>query len=163
MELKDNKKLKKIFKTNQVNLAYFFGSKASKSKRESKLSDTDFAVLFSDQVEPSEYLNNRLKITSEIEKYIEGEIDVSCLNNASVLLRHRAVIKGKLIFSSDDEFRRDFETRVLQQYEDFKYYIDKNIHATEEQIKKGEFGKAPLKPEVETYFQEKYGDRLSKH
>jgi len=155
-ETKD--KLESIFKRNQVSLAYLFGSKVSGN--ESKLSDIDFAVLFSDQVEPGEYLDNRLKITSEIEKYVEGEIDVSCLNNASVLLRHRAAIKGELIFSSDDELRQDFETRVLQQYEDFKYYIDKNIRATEKQIKKGEFGKAPLKPKAETYFQEKYGNRL---
>lgn len=154
-------KLKNIFKQNQVNLAYLFGSKVKDD--ENSMSDIDFAVLFSEQVKTSDYPDKRLKIASEIGKHVEEEVDVACLNNASILLKHRAVIEGNLIFSAEPDLSRKYETRTLQQYEDFKYYINKNIETTEKQIEKGEFGEAPLKPKVETYFQQKYGSRLSKH
>jgi len=136
-------KLTKIFKKNQVVLAYLFGS-AVKGKM-SSLSDFDFGVLFGKRVKKREYFDKNLKIGTEISLLLKTDkVDVVTLNTAPPLLKHRVVFSGTPLFVSNQKLKRIFELRVLQEFEDFNYHLETAFKAMEKQIKEGTFGK-PLK------------------
>lgn len=142
---KEQQKLNSIFKENQVALAYLFGSAAK--EKEGPLSDIDFGILFSDKVKEDNYLDKRLKIASAISSVLKDKkVDVLCLNEASILLRHRVVFQGTPIFVLDQDLKRKFELEVLQQYEDFKYHLETGFKIMEEQIKEGRAGKPLISP-----------------
>lgn len=148
---KHQKKLNKIFRKNQVVLAYLFGSVAR--KKMTSLSDIDIAVLFSEKVKKDEYFDKRLELATKIGQVLKGkEIDIVCLNEAPPLLKHRAVFYGICIFTVNSKLKRDFEFRVLQEYEDFNYYLERSYKAMEKHLKKGIFGKALLSPKQEKSF-----------
>jgi len=152
MDFKKNKeKLDKIFKKNQVVLAYLFGSAAR--KKLTPLSDIDVAVLFSDKVKKEEYFDKRLKLAEEIDKALGiYKTEVVCLNEAPPLLKHRVVFEGISIYVSNLTLKRNFELQVLQEYEDFNYYLEKSYKIMERHLKEGVFGKAPLPPKKEKSF-----------
>lgn len=79
---KYQKKLNKVFKQNQVLLAYLFGSEARGTSH--KESDVDIGVLFNKKVDPKDYLKLEGKLIeffSEI--HPKKEINVVNLNIAS--------------------------------------------------------------------------------
>ena len=132
-------KLNKIFKENQVILAYLFGSAAR--EKMGPLSDIDIAVLFLDKVKKEDYFDKRLKLASEIDRVLGVyKTEVICLNESPPLLKHRAVFYGVPIFISDLKLKRVFELRILQEYEDFKYHLETSFKIMERQIKEGAFG-----------------------
>jgi predicted nucleotidyltransferase len=149
--LKNQEKLNKIFKENQVLLAYLFGS-AARGKITS-LSDIDIAVLFLEKVRRDDYFSKRLKLASEIDKALGVyKTEIVCLNEAPPLLKHRAVFYGILIFVSDSKLKRNFELRVLEEYEDFNYYLERSYGVMKKHLKEGTFGKASLSPKKEKSF-----------
>lgn len=143
MRIKEQQeKLNKIFKENQVILAYLFGSAAR--KKMAPLSDIDIAVLFSKKVKEDDYFDRRLKLASKVDEVLGlYKTEVICLNEAPPLLKHRAVFYGAPIFISDSKLKRIFELRVLQEYEDFKYHLETSFRIMKRQIKEGTFG-SPL-------------------
>jgi len=150
-------KLNKILKENQVVLAYLFGS-AAKGKI-GPLSDIDIAVLFSDKVKKEDYFDRRLKLALEIDRVLGiYRTEIVCLNEAPPLLKHRVVFQGVLIFALDSKLKRTFELRVLQEYEDFNYYLERSYQIMKSRLKEGIFGKAPLSPKKERSFL-KYASR----
>jgi hypothetical protein len=52
------------------------------------------------------------------------EPDLLFLHSASLPVRFEAVSTGKVIYSSDDDRRTDFEDIVAGEYMDFKYHLD---------------------------------------
>jgi len=144
-------KLNKIFKENHIVLAYLFGSAAG--KKMGPLSDIDIAVLFSDRIKKEKYFDKRLKLALEIDGVLGVyKTEVICLNEAPPLLKHRAVFYGISIYVSSPELKREFELRVLQEYEDFNYFLKKSYETTKKHIKEGVFGRAPLSPKAERSF-----------
>lgn len=140
-------KLNKIFKENQVVLAYLFGSTAKGTT--TPLSDIDIAVLFSARVKKDDYFDKRLKLASEIDKALKtGKTEVLALNQAPPLLKHRAVYYGISIYASDARLKRIFELRVLQEYEDFRYHLETAYKIMKRQIKEGTFGKPFISPHL---------------
>lgn len=137
---KYQQKLNKIFKENQVVLAYLFGSAAR--EKTNSLSDIDIAVLFSEKVKKEDYFDKRLKLASGIDKTFGiYKTEVICLNEASPFLKHEAVFNGILIFTRDFNLKREFELRVLQEFEDFKYHLETANEVMKKQIRTGTFGK----------------------
>jgi predicted nucleotidyltransferase len=137
---KNKKKLEKIFKKEGVVLAYLFGS-AARGKM-GPLSDVDIAVLFSKKVKKDEYFDKQLKLALEIDEALKiYKTEVICLNEAPPLLKHRAVFFGIPIFISNSKLKREFEFRVLQEYEDFSYHLETAYNIMRRQIKEGSFGK----------------------
>jgi len=137
-------------------LAYLFGSAAR--EKIGPLSDLDVATLFSEKVKEKEYFEKRLKLASKIDQVLKVyKTQVICLNEAPPLLKHRAVFYGILIFVLDKKLKRDFEFRVLQEYEDFKYHLETAYKIMKKQIKEGSFGKPLISP-FSKYLQ-KYGVR----
>jgi len=133
-------KLNKIFKKNQVILAYLFGSAVR--EKTGPLSDVDIAVLFSKKVKRDDYFDRRLKLASEIDRALGVyKTEVICLNESPPLLKHEAVFNGILIFTKDFNLKREFELRVLQEFEDFKHHLETANEIMKKQIKMGTFGK----------------------
>lgn len=140
-KIKKNKnKLDIIFKENNVVLAYVYGSVAK--GKENSLSDIDVAVLFPEKVKKSDYLDLRIKIAGKIDRALKiYKTEVICLNQAPPFLRHEAVYSGINICCADNNIKRDFEFKTLQEYEDFKYYLSIGSSTMKNQIKNGTFGK----------------------
>ena len=152
-DIKNNKKaLDIIFKKNNVCLAYVYGSVAQ--KKEDSLSDIDIAVLFFDKVKKDDYFNLRIKIAREIDRALKTDkTEVICLNENYPFLKYEAIYKGVAIYYLNSEIKRDFEFKVLQNYEDFKYHLNIASNIMRRQIKDGTFGK-PL-----IHYKSKYLER----
>ena len=140
-EIKKNKgKLDIIFKKNNVILAYVYGSVAE--GKENPLSDIDIAVLFSKKVKKNDYFDLRIKIAGEIDRALKiYKTEIICLNQAPSFLRHEAVYGGINIYCTNSNIKRNFEFKTLQEYEDFKYYLNIGSNTMKNQIRNGTFGK----------------------
>lgn len=148
---KHQKKLNKIFKENQVALAYLFGSAAS--GKMTPLSDIDIAVLFSEKVKEEDYFNKALRLAHEIGNVFEVDrVDVINLKTAaSPLLKHNAVFKGKLIFGKDRKKQFELESGIMKEYEDTEHLRAVQSYYLHKHIKEGAFGKGRLSLRQEKY------------
>lgn len=144
MHKKHQKELDKIFKENQVALAYLFGSAAS--EKMTPLSDIDIAVLFSDKVKEEEYFDKALRLAHEIGNVFEiDKVDVINLKTAtSPLLKHNAVFKGKLIYGKDRKKQFELESGIMKEYEDTEYLRAVQSYYLHKRIKEGTFGRGRL-------------------
>jgi hypothetical protein len=136
--------LNKIFEESGVVLAYVFGS-ASRGVA-GPLSDLDFAVLFSNEVDPGDYFDKELKIAGEIGGLFNiDRVDVINLKTAkSPLLKHNAVFGGKAVFVKDEKRRFALERGIMQEYEDTQYLRSVQHHYLSKHIKEGSFGRGRL-------------------
>lgn len=144
MTEKQQKKLNKIFKENQVALAYLFGS-AARGKT-TLLSDIDIAVLFSEKVKEEDYFNKALHLAHEIGNVFEVDrVDVINLKTtASPLLKHNAVFKGKLIFGKDRKKQFELESGIMKEYEDTEHLRAVQSYYLHKRIKEGTFSRGRL-------------------
>lgn len=111
--------LKPIFLRHGVQLAYFFGSRATGSNS-TTASDYDFAVFFGTGTAQSRFAQ-RLQILHDIQQILTPkQVDLIVLDDlCSATLRYEVVATGKLIFEARNARRIDFEFKTLHDYEDF--------------------------------------------
>ncbi|MBU3965235.1 nucleotidyltransferase domain-containing protein [Patescibacteria group bacterium] len=118
MTIKRPGKLNKIFKKNQVVLAYLFGSEARGESH--KESDVDIGVLFDKKVNPKDYLKLEGKLIAFFsEIYSRKEINIVNLNIASPLLKQVAILEGKPLYIRSETDRILFQIQTLREYEDY--------------------------------------------
>ena len=118
MTIKRPGKLNKIFKKNQVVLAYLFGSEARGESH--KESDVDIGVLFDKKVNPKDYLKLEGKLIAFFsEIYSRKEINIVNLNIASPLLKQAAILEGKPLYIRSETDRILFQIKTLREYEDY--------------------------------------------
>lgn len=148
---KHQKQLNKIFKENQVVLAYLFGS-AARGKM-TPLSDIDFAVVFSNKVKPKDYFKKELHLAHEIGNVFKiDRVDIINLKTVrSPLLKHNAVFRGKLIFGKYGKKQLESESGIMKEYEDTKHLRAVQDYYLYKHIKAGTFGRTPLSPKQEKY------------
>jgi len=126
---------------SEVIFAYLFGSQARSSPH--ALSDVDLAI-YLDTDRPDES-NALLKVWSHLEMRTgRGDFDLVALNSATPLLAHRAVVRGRLIFSRDEGRRRRFVEEVVRRYLDAKPLYRLQRHYLIERIRRGRFGHIDL-------------------
>lgn len=110
--------IKKIFekesKTNNVLLAYLFGSQLK--GKTGPLSDYDFAVLLSKK--PSFQFKYELK-NKLVNALDDEKVDVIILNNAHIELKYHVVATGKIIFQESSVIKTEFEADTLSRYFDY--------------------------------------------
>lgn len=132
--------LNSILEQSNVILAYVFGSFAYGTI--TPLSDLDIAVVFGKKVPDKERFDRRLRLSCEIGKLTEMDrvdvVDLETVRNP--LLKHDAALEGKVIFSKDKEFQREFEFKILQEYEDTEYLRETQYSIMRRHIKEGTFG-----------------------
>lgn len=114
------KKLKEF----RIGIAYLYGSIIWGYK--SKLSDIDIGVVFTD----SKILENSLELHSRLYDIFDEaikpkkEIDLVFLQRTSLFLQFNVINEGKVIYEFSQEFRTDYEEKVLNEYLDFRGVID---------------------------------------
>lgn len=112
------KKDNKIFKENQIVLAYLFGSQVKGTAHLE--SDVDIGVLFDKKADPKDYLKLEGRLIEFFSKiYPKKEINIVNLNIASPLLRQTVVLEGKLLYARKKIDRILFQIWTLHQYEDY--------------------------------------------
>lgn len=105
----------------EVLFAYLFGSYASGKRN--KLSDIDIALYIDESaVAEKEYrYGYKAHILSELMLVLhKNEVDLVILNEAPPLLMHRAIYRGKLLFSRNDKVRNEFAVKSFNKYVDYK-------------------------------------------
>lgn len=125
MGLKEIKqKLIPIFeKEKGVLFAYIFGSQAlGKTNFES---DIDIAV-YLDEKRVKDLFEKRLSLIGKLEGILKKQTEVVVLNEIKSIFFKFVIIKeGKIIFERDQKKRVEFELSTIQEYFDFKPFIEK--------------------------------------
>ncbi len=118
-------KITEIFKLYpQVKLVYFFGSRAK--NQAGPLSDYDFAVYFDPTLnsrkmgELRDELHGKLSLGLKTDK-----VDVVVLNSAQGPEFKYNVIKEGLLFYEQEPYRVLVEPKIMTEYFDFKYLLQK--------------------------------------
>ncbi|MCK4858957.1 MAG: nucleotidyltransferase domain-containing protein [Candidatus Omnitrophica bacterium] len=106
---------------NEIKFAYLFGSRARNEAN--KKSDIDIAILIDKSLlKKNDYpYGYKAKILTDLLKIFSiNDLDLVILNDASPLLRHRAVYFGKLIYCQAEKERIEFQVKTLNEYNDVK-------------------------------------------
>lgn len=124
-----------LCKKFNIKLMYLFGSQAKGNA--AKQSDFDIAVLFSEKVDKSDFLNEVAYLKEDLRSYFRNEVDIVPLNNAGSLLKYEVISNGQLLYAEDERFRLDFEVLSVKEYIDDKYMRDIYYKALSERVEKG--------------------------
>jgi predicted nucleotidyltransferase len=120
-----NKALSEIFtKNKEIVAVYLYGSAVYSDFYE----DIDFGLLISDNFKPK--LMYEAKIAGKLEKKIKEilketkPVDVRILNNKPLRFLFSMLKNSKLIYTSDEGKRVNFEAEVMKEYLDIKPYFE---------------------------------------
>jgi predicted nucleotidyltransferase len=128
---------------SEVRLAYLFGSQAKRKAH--ALSDVDIAVLLTEQSSPLEQSRARMRLMSELMRLLGREdVDVVLLNQAPLLLRHRVLRDGRLLFAADERERVQFAAETYQHYLDHRHMYDVLDEAMFARLREGRFGRGQI-------------------
>lgn len=119
----------------KIKFAYLFGSRARGNNKNN--SDIDIALFFEEDYDSLEEVLIRGNISEDGIAFFNMPFDVISLNNAPLLLKYQIVKEG--IILKDDYDRSTFESLVLREYFDFKYYSDIYDEAIINSIKAGDY------------------------
>ena len=112
--------LRKIFEGLPIVAVYLFGSRAS--GRIGPISDYDFAVLF-DVDRETKLFDLKLQTLGRLKQALGTEaIDVVELNRAPSNIAMVAIARGKLLYSTNEAKRINFEAETISRYLDRDYY-----------------------------------------
>ena len=131
---KEEKVRELLNKQKYVKLAYLFGSVAE--GKEGKLSDVDIAVFLDESLSKKERFDLQLKLISGLTGILKTDrIDLIVMNDAPLLLKYNIIKHGKIL-KYNIETRVKVESRILSDYLDMKYYIDRHTDLAIERIAK---------------------------
>lgn len=108
-------------KRKEIILSYLFGSFALGTTNRD--SDIDIAV-YLDPKTCKDLFDTRLMLIKEFTQALKKDVDVVILNTTKPFLRFVIIKEGKLVFQRDEGFKIDFEIKVLNEYFDFKPYME---------------------------------------
>jgi predicted nucleotidyltransferase len=112
--------LAELFAAEPVDVAYLFGSVARGDT--GPLSDVDVALLLRTGVSREAAFKLRLRMMTALGRAFDAdEIDVIVLNDAPLLLQHRVLRDGKVLFCRDELRRVRYEARAISKYLDFQH------------------------------------------
>lgn len=115
-----NNFIESIDKKYKIEFAYLFGSTARAEQRID--SDIDIAIKFSENYIDIKDVLVRGELIDKGKAYFGREVDIISLDKSSTILKYEVVKDGIVI--KDSVERASFESLVLREYFDFKYYSD---------------------------------------
>ena len=116
--------------------AYVFGSVAAGRTRPG--SDVDVAVLLRDEMGSNQRFRCRLKLIADLGSALRrSDVDVVVLNEASPLLAHRVLSKGKLVFERSASARVRFQVMTANRYADMVPAFETYIHYLKKSVREG--------------------------
>ncbi len=129
-------KLQSIFVKHGVVAAYAFGSQIE--GHSDPMSDLDLGVLYGRQ---EKSVNKILSLQADLQAVCSPiPLDLIVLDKARNNVAFNAITNGSLIFSSDENLRRNFEENVLRIYHDFAPFMAKFYRDVETSILSGDPG-----------------------
>jgi hypothetical protein len=132
-----------LMRQPDVSMAYLFGSQAQ--GRAHPLSDVDVGVLLADQLTPAEQSRARLRLVGELMALLRrDDVDLVILNQAPLLLRHRVLRDGRLLFARDDRERIRFAAETYRRYLDCRHMYDVLDEAMFARLREGRFGRGQV-------------------
>lgn len=120
---------------------YLFGSRASGMA--GPLSDIDIAILLKEGLGKEVYSKKELFYLGKTNEILHtDEVSFVLLNNAPLTGQYGVIIDSKVLYSRNEDERLSFEERVIDEYMDFKPFLDEYDREFLKQIKEGTaFGK----------------------
>jgi len=115
---KNQQKLNKFCKEQDIVLAFLFGSEARGASHQE--SDIDIGILFDKKVNSEQYLlleGKSIEFFSEI--YPKKEINIVNLNIAPPLLKQTVILEGKSLYARNKINQIFFQIQTLKEYEDY--------------------------------------------
>ena len=129
-------------RTNDVVAIYFHGSRAEGLAQPE--SDADIGVFFAN---PPEDWEKRQILAEELAQLLSSglgvpatQVDVQILNGAPPAFQYRVVQNHHILWEANDSHRCHFETRLMSEYLDYRYYEDIHHQARLNRIREGNFG-----------------------
>lgn len=114
--------LKSYFiKRKEIIFAYIFGSLVKKTAN--KLSDIDIAIFINkEDVNEKDYrYGYQAEILTDLMQELKTDkVDLVILNSAGILIKHRVIYFGKLIYCTDEKERVKFQVETINKYMDYK-------------------------------------------
>ncbi len=127
----------------EVRLAYLFGSQARGAAN--ALSDIDLAVWLDERLTAAEQGQVHMRLMGDLMGLLRrDDIDLVVLNRASLLLRHRVLRDGRLLFAADERERVRFAASTLERYLDHRYMYDVLEEAMATRLREGRFGRRQI-------------------
>lgn len=122
----------KIFENYPNILAvYLFGSYL---ENPANARDIDLAVLTKDN--KSSPVNLYMELYPSLAEIFNPlDVDLLFLQNASLPLSFEIISQGKVIYSSNEDNRTDYEYYISGRYMDFKYHLDKGYQELYETVR----------------------------
>jgi predicted nucleotidyltransferase len=112
--------IEQTFADEPIEIAYLFGSRARGDA--GPLSDVDIAVLAPEDMPDEDQVSLQLRLMTRLMRALRrDDIEVIILNRAPILLQHRVIRVGKVLFCRDELLRSRYEARVLVRYFDSRH------------------------------------------
>lgn len=106
------------------------------------LSDVDIGVWHEQGLDPDRRLELRLALAQAVSAVAQtGEVDIVMLNEATPLMRHRAVRDGRRLTDRDPKTRVGLETRAILDYLDTAPLRAELARGLRHRIEEGRFGR----------------------
>ena len=140
----DKNKIAEIMARHGAILGYLFGSAARGTM--CPHSDIDVAVFFDESISVDKQSKNREEIRDAIAGAFNVEsVDVINLNQqTNPVLRYDAVLEGEAILVKDLSAKACLVRAVLREFENTRHLRETSYRILREQIKSGQFGRAPI-------------------
>ncbi|MBI4601254.1 MAG: nucleotidyltransferase domain-containing protein [Planctomycetes bacterium] len=106
-----------IFDRSGAGAVYLFGSRAT--GRAGPSSDVDLGVLFPPGGDAGSRFDGLVALERELKPLLPVPLDLVSLLDADALLQFEAVVRGRLVYSRDEEAAFLHELRVRHGYEEF--------------------------------------------
>lgn len=118
---------------SEIVAVYLFGSYTENPEQ---ARDIDLAVLTRDSS------LNPVNLYMELYPALAGifnplEVDLLFFKNTSLAMAFEIISQGKIIYSSDENARTDYEYVISGRYMDFKYHLDIGYRELYENVKEG--------------------------
>ncbi len=107
---------------SNVKLAYLYGSYASGTYNDR--SDIDIALVYEKDMDNRYTLKYELNLAVLLDDVFNAEFDIRNITIAPLKIQGEVVTHGILLYSSDEDFRINYEVRIRSRYFDYLPYLE---------------------------------------
>jgi len=130
----------KIPRVDEPRLAACLAAQPDVQARATSRSDIDIAILLADASDPLAVAQRRLRLLSDLDPFVSGQLDVVILNHASSVLQHEVLRHRHVLYQRDVSTRADFEVRANKFYNDGAPQREYFAQVMFDEIREGRFG-----------------------